>query len=138
MDKFTVSGFFLRWLLALALVLLTFNPSGYSYFHWLVAGLPKVTPFVVVCGIVLIIGWIVLFGATMRSIGSVGVLLAAALFAALIWLLVAQGWLALNNLRAIEWLALFVLSAILAIGMSWSHISRRLTGQTDVDEVDRH
>lgn len=138
MENFTVSGFMLRWLLALALVLLTFNPSGYSYFHWLIVGLPKVTPFVVVCGLGLLIGWIVLIGATMRSIGSVGVLLAAALFAALIWLLVAQGWLALSNLRAIVWIALIVVSAILAIGMSWSHVSRRLTGQTDVDEVDRH
>ncbi|MGB5773274.1 MAG: DUF6524 family protein [Sedimenticolaceae bacterium] len=31
---------------------------------------------------------------------------------------------------------LVLLSAILAVGMSWSHIRRRLTGQIDVDEVD--
>jgi hypothetical protein len=27
-------------------------------------------------------------------------------------------------------------SLILAVGMSWSHISRRLTGQADTDVVD--
>lgn len=136
MDRFTASSFFLRWLFALALVLLTFNPSGYSYYDWLAAALPKVTPVVAVCGLLLLIGWIVFIGATLRSIGSIGILLAAALFAALLWLLVSQGWLDLHNTRALVWIALFVLSLILAVGMSWSHVNRRLTGQTDVDPVD--
>ncbi len=136
MERFTALGFLLRWLFALALVLLTFNPSGYSYYHWLVAGLPKVTPVVAVCGLLLLIGWIVFIGATLRSIGSIGILLAAALFAALLWLLVSQGWLDLSNTHALVWLALGVLSLILAVGMSWSHVNRRLTGQTDVDPVD--
>jgi hypothetical protein len=136
MERFTAKGFLLRWLFALALVLLTFNPSGYSYYHWLAEGLPKVTPVVAVCGLLLLVGWIVFIGATLRSIGSIGIVLAAALFAALLWLLVSQGWLDLHNTRALVWIALVVLSLILAVGMSWSHVSRRLSGQTDVDPVD--
>jgi hypothetical protein len=31
---------------------------------------------------------------------------------------------------------LLVSAIILAIGLSWSHLRRRLTGQADVDEVD--
>jgi hypothetical protein len=136
MERFTASGFLLRWLFALALVLLTFNPSGYSYYDWVVSSLPKVTPMLAVCGLLLLIGWIVYIGATLRSIGNIGILLAAALFAALLWLLVSQGWLDLHNTRAIVWIALFVLTLILAVGMSWSHVSRRLSGQSDVDPVD--
>jgi hypothetical protein len=136
MERFTALSFLLRWLFALALVLLTFNPSGYSYYHWLVTGLPKVTPVVAVCGLLLLIGWIVFIGATLRSIGTIGVLLAAALFAALLWLLVSQGWLDLGNTLALVWIALVVLSLLLAVGMSWSHVNRRLTGQADVDPVD--
>jgi hypothetical protein len=34
------------------------------------------------------------------------------------------------------WIALLCLSGLLAIGMSWSHVRRRLTGQIDVDAVD--
>jgi len=136
MEKFSLTGFVLRWALALALVLLSFNPSGYSYYDWLSGSLPQVTPAVVICGLLLLIGWIVFIGATMRSIGVLGVLLAMALFAALIWLLVAQGWLDLGNTGALVWISLLVLSLILAVGMSWSHINRRLSGQTDVDEVD--
>ena len=33
-HQFTGSSVAWRFLLALALVLLTFNPTGYSYFHW--------------------------------------------------------------------------------------------------------
>lgn len=136
MEKFTAFGFLLRWLLALVLVLATYNPGGWSYVHWLKDTLPAVTPALVVCGLVLLTGWLVFVGATRRSIGSMGILLSAALFAALVWLLVAQGWLELENTRALVWLALVMLSAILAIGMSWSHINRRLSGQADVDEVE--
>jgi hypothetical protein len=32
--------------------------------------------------------------------------------------------------------AKFVAGVVLAIGLSWSHVSRRLTGQIDTDEVD--
>lgn len=136
MEKFTSSGFLLHWLFALALVLVTFNPGGYSHAHWAIGTLPSVTPAVVIGGLALVAGWMVFSGATMRSIGSVGVLLAAGLFAALIWALVAQGWLEIGNTRTISWIALFMLSGILAAGMSWSHVNRRLSGQADVDEVD--
>jgi Family of unknown function (DUF6524) len=65
-----------------------------------------------------------------------GVVLAAAFFAALIWLFVSWGWISLSNTGALTWIALLLLSLVLAAGMSWSHIRRRLTGQADVDEVD--
>ena len=58
MERFTASGFLLRWLFAVALVLLTFNPSGYSYYDWLFSSLPKVTPMIAVCGLLLLIGYI--------------------------------------------------------------------------------
>jgi hypothetical protein len=34
------------------------------------------------------------------------------------------------------WIGLVMVATILAIGMSWSHVRRRLTGQADVDDVD--
>ena len=72
----------------------------------------------------------------MMSMGWLGITLGGALFACLIWLLVDIGWLSLDSNGAITWVVLLVLSLILATGMSWSHIRRRLTGQVDVDEVD--
>ena len=74
--------------------------------------------------------------ATARSLGLFGILLASAFFGTLLWLVIDRGWLAADNLQLITYIVLVLLSAILAVGMSWSHIRRRLSGQLDVDEVD--
>ena len=86
-ERFTAGKFGLRALFALLLVVLTFNPTGYSYVHMIVDGFPKITPVEAVCGILLLIGWFVYLSATLRSIGLVGMLLMLALFAALIWMI---------------------------------------------------
>lgn len=135
-QQLTFSGFAFRALFALLLVLLTFNPSGYSFVHMVADGFPRITPTEAVCGILLVIGWIVFLTATLRAIGLIGMLLALALFAALIWLVVSWGWMSLGDRNALTWLALIVLALILAIGMSWSHLYQRWTGQATVDEVD--
>ena len=136
MDRFSIGSFFLRAGFALALVLLTFNPSGYSYVHLLQAGFPKVTPVEAVAGVVLLIGWFVFLGATLRSIGVPGMLLALALFGALIWMIVSWGWVTLSDTSAILWIGLVILALILAVGMSWSHLYQRWSGQATVDDVD--
>ena len=68
--------------------------------------------------------------------GLLGVLLAVAFFGTLLWLIIDRGWLSLDNTKAITYITEFLLAAVLATGMSWSHIRRRLTGQIDVDDVD--
>jgi Family of unknown function (DUF6524) len=136
MEKLNLSGFLLRFVAACALVLATFNPSGHSYAHWVAGVFPHIGPLQAVAGLALLIAWIVYLSATMRSLGLLGVVLAAAFFAALVWLFVSWGWISLSNTGALTWIALLLLSLVLAAGMSWSHIRRRLTGQADVDEVD--
>jgi hypothetical protein len=37
----------------------------------------------------------------------------------------------------VTWIVLFATSGILAVGMSWSHVRRRLSGQVDTDDVDQ-
>lgn len=135
-DQFTFGDILLRMAFALVLVLLTFNPSGYSYVHMVMNGFPQVTPVEVVCGIVLLIAWIVFLGATLKSIGLFGMVLGFALFAALIWMIVSWGWVTLSDKNVLTWIGLIVFALILAVGMSWSHLYRRWTGQATVDEVD--
>jgi len=135
-EKLTFTGFLLRAAFALALVLLTYNPSGYSYVHMLQAGFPAITPLEAVLGIVLLIGWFVFLRATLTSIGPLGMVLALALFAALIWLIVSWGWVKLSDTGAILWIGLIVLALILAIGMSWSLIYRRWSGHATVEDGD--
>ena len=46
------------------------------------------------------------------------------------------GLLAAENIDAVTWLVEILLAGVLAIGMSWSHIRRRMSGQVDVDDTD--
>jgi uncharacterized membrane protein len=73
----------------------------------------------------------------MRALGRFGLLLAAIALAVIIWVLVSLGWLNLANRGVLGWILLVMLAIVLAIGMSWSLVQRRLTGQADVDDVDR-
>ena len=68
--------------------------------------------------------------------GWLGIILGAALFGCVIWLFVDLGWLSLDSTGAITWVALILVAFLLAVGMSWSHIRRRLTGQFDVDDIE--
>lgn len=136
MQNFSWLGFFMRLIFAFVLVFVTFNPTGYSYFHWLKSVLPAVNPYIALAGIALIIGWAIFIRATLRSLGPVGIALALALQACLVWLFIDLGWFDWKNMGALSWVSLATISVILGVGMSWSHIRRRLSGQVDTDDVD--
>jgi hypothetical protein len=53
-----------------------------------------------------------------------------------IWLLISSGIVSANSGKGIARVVLIAVSLVLAVGMSWSHMSRRLTGQSDTDVVD--
>lgn len=136
--EFTALSFLWRLLFSLALVLITYNPSGTSFYHWLTdaisnSALDAVHFFIAA---LLLIGWAILWAATWRSLETIGVLLATAAIAALVWLLIDIGLLDPKTSSAVAWIVLVSLGLLLAIGLSWSHIWRRMTGQFDVDDDD--
>ena len=132
----TWTGFILRLLAAFVLVFTTYNPSGTSYYHWLSQNIASPTPMMALVGIVLLIGWTIYLRATARSLGAFGLLLAAAFFGTLLWMVIDWGLVDADSVKAITYIILVILCGILAIGISWSHIRRRMTGQVDVDEVE--
>lgn len=73
--------------------------------------------------------------ATWMSLGVIGTLLAAAFFGVMIWLLIEWEVLSLENSSVIVWVVEFILAGVLAVGMSWSHIRRKVSGQYDTDEL---
>jgi hypothetical protein len=135
-NDFSYTGVLLRTAFSLVLVFLTFNPSGFSYYHWLLAHLSPIEPLVVVAGIALLGAWIFFVRATFSSMGLLGVVLLLALFASVVWWVVSQGWLAVENRSAMAWVVLTCLGLLLGIGMSWAHIRARISGQASVDRVD--
>ena len=124
---------FIRFLMALVLVFATWNPSGYSYADWLMRSFPKITSDLAFAGVVLLIGWVMFLHATLVSLGLLGIVLAAAFFGTLTWLFFDQGWISPDN-EVVTYVALVVLAAILSLGMGWSHVWRRLSGQIDIDD----
>ncbi len=131
----TWSGIGLRFLSALLLVFLTYNPSKFSYYHWgIVEMVDHFSVAKVFIGIVLIIGWAIFLRATSRSLGKLGLILTTGFFVTLVLLLQQLGF-KVTSLDGIVYVVLVILAAIMTVGMSWSHIRRRLTGQVDVDEM---
>lgn len=135
------AGIGIRYLFALVLVCTTYNPSGASFYHWVSNAFDDESKDIfsagkIFLGIVLIIGWAIFIRATTRSLGLPGLLLTAAFFGALFWLLYSVGIITTESPTVLIYIGLVLLSAILTTGISWSHIRRRLTGQVDVDELE--
>ena len=132
-----------RFVGVLLLVYGTFNPEGYSYFHWavnpLVSGQMDVVrqqaPVKLLVGLLLVAVWVFLVQATRRSIGWKGAVLMLGILGALVWALIDWHVLSPTSSRAIAHVVLVALALVLTIGMSWSHVTRKVTGQVDTDET---
>jgi len=131
-------GFLLRWLFAFVLLAATFNPTPWNFVRWAEANWREQMPLAVLFGLILLAAYAIYLRATLRSIGPLGMMLVAALVAALLWVLIDFGVLSLSNPKLNTWLGLLALSVVLGIGLSWSIVRRRLSGQADVDDVDEN
>jgi Family of unknown function (DUF6524) len=144
-NGFSWSGFLARLAGALLLVYATYNPERFSFFHWVfqpkagetgLAGLLHgFTPLKGFAGLGLVALWVVFLQATRRSLGAGGALLVVGLFGCTIWAMIYYGVISPTSSKAIAHLILLAVSLVLAIGMSWSHISQSLSGQQDTDTV---
>ena len=122
-------GVIWRMVFAVVLVLLTFNPSGYSFYHWLTAPPVGISATKAFAGVVLLIGWVFCLRTAFVSLGMLGLALGAALLGTATWLLVDVGLLSLTGVSAMTWVVLLILGALLGLGLSWSLIRARTTGQ---------
>jgi hypothetical protein len=136
--EFGAMSFIWRLGVSMVLVFCTYNPTDFSYYSWLWNSYNNggLGPEHFVAGILVIIGWTILVVATQRSLGTVGSVLGAALIGGLVWWLTDIGWIAVGSVSALTWVSIVCLSFLLAVGLSWSHIWRRLTGQYEVDDND--
>lgn len=129
-------GFVLRWAMAFVLLSATFNPTEWNYVRWAQMRFDDQMPLTILLGLLLMVGYIIYLRATLRSIGGFGMGLVMAIVAAGLWVLYDYGILRLDNPSFNVWLGLLALSLVLGIGLSWSHVRRKLSGQADMDDVD--
>lgn len=130
------TGVLLRLGGAAVLVFATYNPDGYSYYHWVSGAAAQIDAPMIFVGVVLLIGWTVFLRATLRALGAFGLFLALAFFGTLLWMIVDWGLVPADSSRALTYIVLAALCGVLATGVSWSHVRRRFTGQVDVDDVE--
>jgi ABC-type uncharacterized transport system permease subunit len=135
-----LTGFWVRIIASIAVVLLTYNPTGYSYVHWLqglwTEGAEPNTALLVLAGLVLLAAYAVLLRATFFSIGTPGIVLVGGIIAAIVWVMIEFGVLDLNQTGVLEWIVLIGIGIVLGVGLSWALIRRRLSGQVSVDDVE--
>lgn len=131
-----MGGFILRWACAFILLAATYNPTDLNFTRWVTTSGSENLSVAVLCGLVLVIGYIIYMRATLRSIGAVGMALVLAVVGAMLWVAFDLGWMSFTDPTANTWVALVALSFVLGIGLSWSHVRRRLSGQADMDDVD--
>ena len=129
-------GFLIRWVFAFVLLAATYNPTQWNFTSWSTANYETNLSMTVLFGLVLLVGYIIYLRATLRSIGIFGMVLILAVVATLLWVLFDQGMINLDNPTVNTWIAIVALSVVLAVGLSWSIVRRRLTGQADMDDVD--
>ncbi|MCZ4350950.1 DUF6524 family protein [Roseovarius aestuarii] len=128
-------GFVLRWAVAFVLLAVTFNPSQWNYTNWVRENFSDQTPMALLLGLLLFAGYVIYLRATLRSIGGFGMTMVLAIVGAALWVLYDYGLLSVTDTSQLIWLALIAVSFVLGIGLSWSHVRRRLSGQSDMDDI---
>jgi hypothetical protein len=135
MKPITLGGIAMRFLFAFALVVLTWNPTSANFIRWALNQWSNMPPVVAFVALALVAGWAVFIHATARSLGAMGVILTIALAGTVLWML-NRYLLDLTNDTVLAWVLLTLVAGVLTVGMSWSHLRRRWSGQADVDDVD--
>ena len=122
-----------RVLFAVALVLLTWNPSGWSYVDWALRDRAAFDAVKAFFGVLLFGGWVFCVRSAWVSLGAVGLVLVGALLATVIWMLVQFGVVEPGSTKALLWIVLVAVGVVLGVGLSWSKVRQRATGQVEAD-----
>ena len=121
-----------RFVFAVVVVFSTYNPEGVSYYHWLQQGGGS-TPLKAFVGVVLLIAWVFLLNTARSTLGPLGLVLSAAFFGTLIWLVLSFTHVSAHGSRAVTYVVGAGLAGVLSIGLGWARTRQKVTGQVEVD-----
>jgi hypothetical protein len=142
-DPLPLAFLLARFLFSLALVFATYNPTGYSFYHWITdiaAGPPSLKVIVALTLVMIYYAMFRVVFAAFRRSGLIMGGLAALLFASELASVVA-GWRSNPSWHFYFLLSQYVtlcgIAIVLSLGVSWSHLIERLTGQLQKRYVQR-
>ena len=122
-----------RVIFAVALVLLTWNPSGWSYVDWALRDRAAFDAVKAFFGVLLFGGWVFCVRSAWVSLGAVGLVLVGALLATVVWMLVQFGVVEPGSTKTLLWIVLVAVGVVLGVGLSWAKVKQRATGQVETD-----
>lgn len=128
-TDFTPRRYLIHWLASAAVVLMTYNPFGHSYYHWVIAADNDSLFLKALAGIFLFSVQVFILWWTISSVGRIGVVAGL-----IIWGLSSYEmlkWIPTESMVTRQLIVQLFLATILAIGLSWPHFKTRLTGQIE-------
>jgi len=142
-EPFPLAFFFARFLFSLALVFATYNPTGYSFCHWIADLGAGPASLKVIVAMTLAMTYYAIIRAVFAAFRRSGVIvggLAAVLFAIEAASVVApRGSQPFWHFYFLvgQYVLLCAIAIVLSFGVSWSHLIERLTGQLQKRYVRR-
>jgi hypothetical protein len=122
----------LRILFALAIVIATWNPTGWSYVQWALIDTSTFDATKALLGVLLVAAWLLCIRATWVSLGLMGVILAAIVIGVFVWWLLSMGIVS-SDQRTMQWIGVIAIGVVLGIGMGWSLFRAKATGVVETD-----
>ncbi len=136
MKKFGFYSIFLRWVLVASIVFGTYNPSGRSFVHWAMESEIE-TSLKLSVGLVLFALNLMLIHLMFRSLGYVGVTLMTICLLSIAITLQRLELVILYNWGQVQLYIIFFFVTAVTIGVCWSAIRTRISGQVDSDDISR-
>ncbi len=136
MFPFNALSFVVRWLLSMLIVFATYNPTGFSYYHWIFGDVPGDWAAKTLIGCFLLIIYGVFGMCTWRSMGPYGIATATLSLTVLVWMIQDYGLINLNQTHTVSAVTCSLIATVMAFGVTVSHIKTRLYGQTESNYVE--
>lgn len=134
--QFGLVNVVVRWLFTLGVMFGAYNPSGRSYVHWVLRD-PAPRSLQVFVGCLIVTAFLVLGGAAIRALGYPGLVVLATLMVLFAGTVVQLGLIDLGDRTEVVLAVQALAASGLTLGLCWSALRARLSGQVDSDDVSR-
>ena len=135
-SNFIVRYFLVRWLLCAFVVFATYNPSGYSFFHWQQSSGSDYLAIKAVLFIALFWIYLTILSIARDSVGTRGLYVAIIAVVLLFYGIMDVDNSSETLLSFLRYIQLFTLTTALAIAVTWTKMRFMLIGQKSVRRLN--
>src|ERR1700676_4169064 len=123
--------FYRRTLLSAAVVFGAYNPSGYSYYHWIAAS-PRLTTVQLFVGILILIAAVALLRMAYATVGYVGAATIVVMLGMGIVFIVGLGLVTFDDIDITTYAVEVWVTLTIAIAVGWAFVQKRLSGERSI------